>query len=123
MADRQLIVDAVVVLLREVGNSPQGEPDKSDTWQLLIPLIAAAYGPRRDEEVSAMLAALVLLMGLALLAGREILCLGQVVLAARVRFLPRWVWAVACLIFIPLGGILYLLVGRVWTPSATRSAA
>jgi len=70
-----------------------------------------------------MLAALVLLFGLAVLVGWEILCLGQVVLAERVRFLPRWTWAIACLIFIPLGGILYLLVGRVWTPSATRSAA
>ena len=67
-----------------------------------------------------MLAALVLLLGLALLIGWEILCLGQVVLAGRVRFLPRWVWAVACPIFIPLGGILYLLVGRVWTRGATR---
>jgi hypothetical protein len=67
-----------------------------------------------------MLAALVLLLGLALLISWEILCLGQVVLAGRVRFLPRWVWAVACLIFIPLGGILYLLVGRVWTRGATR---
>ncbi len=65
-----------------------------------------------------MLAALVLLAGLALLAGWEILCLGQVAMAERVRFLPRWVWAVACLIFIPLGGILYLLIGRVWTPEA-----
>lgn len=65
-----------------------------------------------------MLAALVLLLGLALLIGWEILCLGQVVLAERVRFLPRWVWAVACLIVIPLGGILYLLVGRVWTRGA-----
>jgi hypothetical protein len=64
-----------------------------------------------------MLAALVLLLGLALLLGWEILCLGQVVLAERVRFLPRWLWAVACLIFIPLGGILYLLVGRVWARS------
>ncbi len=65
-----------------------------------------------------MLAALVLLLGLALLIGWEILCLGQVVLAERVRFLPRWVWAVACLFCIPLGGILYLLVGRVWTRGA-----
>lgn len=65
-----------------------------------------------------MLAALVLLLGLALLIGWEILCLGQVVLAPRVRFLPRRLWAVACLISIPLGGILYLLVGRVWTRSA-----
>jgi hypothetical protein len=67
-----------------------------------------------------MLAALVLFLGLALLISWEILCLGQVVLAGRVRFLPRWVWAVACLIFIPLGGILYLLAGRVWTRGATR---
>ena len=67
-----------------------------------------------------MLAALVLLFGLALLIGWEIVCLGQVVLAERVRFLPRWVWGAGCLIFIPLGGILYLLIGRVWRPGATR---
>jgi hypothetical protein len=54
-----------------------------------------------------MLAALALLLGLALPIGWEILCLGQVIQAERVRFLPRWIWAVASLIFIPLGGILY----------------
>ena len=67
-----------------------------------------------------MLAALVLLLGLALLVGWEILCLRQVVMAERVRFLPRWVWAVACLIQIPLGGVLFLLLGRVWQRAATR---
>ena len=66
-----------------------------------------------------MLAALVLLLGFALLIGWEIVCLRQVFLAERVRFLPRWAWTVACLILIPFGGILYLLIGRVWTPSAT----
>jgi hypothetical protein len=66
------------------------------------------------------LAALVLILATALLIGWEILCLRQVVLAERVRLLPRWAWAVACLIFIPAGGILYLLLGRVWAPSATR---
>ena len=66
-----------------------------------------------------MLAALALLLGLALLIGWEILCLGQVIQAERVRFLPRWIWAVASLIFIPLGGILYLAVGRVWTRRGT----
>lgn len=30
----------------------------------------------------------------------------------RVRYLPKWLWAVICLISIPLGGILYLVVGR-----------
>ena len=69
-----------------------------------------------------MLAALVLLLGLALLFGWEILCLGQVIQAERVRFLPRWIWAVASLIFIPLGGILYLAVGRVWPRNVTRSS-
>ena len=67
-----------------------------------------------------MLAALVLLLAFALLICWEIVCLRQVVLAERVRFLPRSAWAVACLILIPFGGILYLLVGRVWTPGATR---
>jgi hypothetical protein len=67
-----------------------------------------------------MLAALVLLLGFALLVGWEVLCLGQVVLSDRVRFLPRWVWAVACLIFIPLGGALFLLLGRVWGRAAVR---
>jgi hypothetical protein len=60
------------------------------------------------------LAALVLLLGFALLAGWEVLCLGGLLRADRVRLLPRWASAIACLIFIPLGGVLYLLAGRVW---------
>jgi hypothetical protein len=70
------------------------------------------YGSCGDEEVSPMSAALVFLLCFALLVGWEVLCLGQVLTADRVRFLPRWVWAVACLIFIPLGGIPFLLLGR-----------
>ncbi len=29
-----------------------------------------------------------------------------------VRHLPKWVWALICLLSVPLGGIVYLLVGR-----------
>lgn len=29
-----------------------------------------------------------------------------------VRYLPKWAWLIICLISIPLGGIVYLLVGR-----------
>jgi hypothetical protein len=29
-----------------------------------------------------------------------------------VRYLPKWVWALICLASIPVGGIVYLLVGR-----------
>ena len=29
-----------------------------------------------------------------------------------VRHLPKWAWMLICLVSIPLGGIVYLLVGR-----------
>ncbi|MDJ0664160.1 MAG: PLDc N-terminal domain-containing protein [Acidimicrobiia bacterium] len=29
-----------------------------------------------------------------------------------VRYLPKWLWAIICVISIPLGGIVYLLIGR-----------
>jgi len=29
-----------------------------------------------------------------------------------VRYLPKWAWALICLLSVPLGGIAYLLVGR-----------
>jgi uncharacterized membrane protein YczE len=29
-----------------------------------------------------------------------------------VRFLPKWVWALICVVSMPFGGIIYLLVGR-----------
>lgn len=29
-----------------------------------------------------------------------------------VRYLPKWVWALICIVSVPLGGIVYLLVGR-----------
>jgi hypothetical protein len=56
----------------------------------------------------------------ALVVWWEIFCLTDLARADRVRFLPRWARAVACLIQIPLGGVLYLLIGRVrrW-PAAT----
>jgi hypothetical protein len=29
-----------------------------------------------------------------------------------VRHLPKWAWALICVISIPLGGVVYLLIGR-----------
>jgi len=29
-----------------------------------------------------------------------------------VRHLPKWVWALICVVSVPIGGIVYLLVGR-----------
>ncbi|MVU78474.1 hypothetical protein GPX89_14615 [Nocardia sp. ET3-3] len=31
---------------------------------------------------------------------------------SRVKYLPKWLWAIVCLVSIPLGGIIYLVVGR-----------
>jgi Phospholipase_D-nuclease N-terminal len=66
------------------------------------------------------LAALVLLFALALVVCWEVFCLADLVRADQVRFLPKCAWAVACLIQIPIGGVLYLLLGRVWGRNAAR---
>lgn len=34
------------------------------------------------------------------------------VVRSEVRYLPKWAWMLVCILSIPLGGILYLLVGR-----------
>jgi hypothetical protein len=45
-------------------------------------------------------------------AGFVIFCLVDLARAHEVRYLPKWAWAVVCVISVPLGGIVYLLVGR-----------
>jgi hypothetical protein len=42
----------------------------------------------------------------------EVFCLVDVARAEEVRYLPRWAWAIICVISIPLGGIAYLIFGR-----------
>jgi hypothetical protein len=44
--------------------------------------------------------------------GFVIFCLVDVARTEEVRFLPRWAWAIVCLVSIPLGGVLYLAFGR-----------
>ena len=31
---------------------------------------------------------------------------------SEVRYLPKWAWALICVLSVPLGGILYLALGR-----------
>jgi hypothetical protein len=45
--------------------------------------------------------------------GFEVFCLFDLARAEEVRYLPKWGWAIVSLISIPLGGIIYLSVGRV----------
>ena len=48
-------------------------------------------------------------------AGFVVFCLVDLARARQVRYLPKWVWALVCLISVPLGGIIYLSIGRVWS--------
>ncbi len=48
--------------------------------------------------------------------GFDVFCLMDIVRAAEVRFLPKWAWALICLVQMPLGGILYLAIGRIGPP-------
>jgi hypothetical protein len=57
--------------------------------------------------------------------GFDAYCLLDIARAADVRYLRKWAWAAICLIQCPLGGIVYLSIGRVGParpvpPGATR---
>ena len=45
--------------------------------------------------------------------GFDAYCLRDIARAADVRYLRKWVWALICLAQTPLGGILYLAIGRI----------
>ncbi|HEY2551036.1 MAG TPA: PLDc N-terminal domain-containing protein [Streptosporangiaceae bacterium] len=45
-------------------------------------------------------------------AAFEAFCLADLARARDVRYLPRWAWALICLLSIPLGGVIYLVAGR-----------
>jgi hypothetical protein len=58
--------------------------------------------------------------------GFDVFCLTDIARAGQVRYLPKWAWALICLIQLPLGGILYLSIGRIGParqlqPNDTRS--
>lgn len=55
-------------------------------------------------------------LGLALAIGFDAFCLVDVARAKRVRYLPKWAWALICLIQTPGGGIIYLSIGHIGRP-------
>lgn len=57
-----------------------------------------------------MVAALVPIVVVAV--GFEVFCLVDLARADEVRYVPRWAWAIICVVSIPLGGIVYLSIGR-----------
>lgn len=42
----------------------------------------------------------------------DVFCLIDVVRARELRYFPRWMWAVICVCFNPLGGVTYLAIGK-----------
>ena len=42
----------------------------------------------------------------------EVFCLRDLARTDRVRYLPKWGWAIVCLISIPWGGLVYVILGR-----------
>jgi len=52
-------------------------------------------------------------LGLGLAAAFALLCLVDIARAPAVRYLPKWAWALICVVQIPGGGIFYLSLGRV----------
>jgi hypothetical protein len=61
---------------------------------------------------------------LTLAAAFDAFCLIDIARASQVRYLPKWVWALICLVQCPGGGIVYLCVGRAIRPqSAPPSSA
>jgi hypothetical protein len=61
------------------------------------------------SEPTIPLAAIVPLAVLAI--GFVVYCLVDLA-KSEVRYLPKWAWAVICLVSVPLGGIVYLVAGR-----------
>jgi hypothetical protein len=53
-------------------------------------------------------------LGIAAAVAWDGFCLRDLIKAdpATVRYLPKWAWAVICLISCPWGGLLYVIVGR-----------
>ena len=47
----------------------------------------------------------------------EVFCQIDLYRTETVRYLPKWAWAVVCVVSIPAGGILYLIIGRVRYPA------
>jgi Phospholipase_D-nuclease N-terminal len=65
------------------------------------------YGLVADDRFPVGALVPLLLLGVAFVA----FCLVDLA-RSEVRYLPKWVWALICVASVPVGGLIYLLVGR-----------
>jgi hypothetical protein len=68
------------------------------------------FSEMRIIEASIPAAALVPLVVVAV--GFVVFCIVDVWRAESVRYLPRWAWTIICVLSVPLGALVYLVVGR-----------
>jgi predicted ABC-type exoprotein transport system permease subunit len=61
----------------------------------------------KNSLIAALVPVIVIFVGFA------VYCVVDVLRAERTKHLPKWAWLVICLVSIPMGGVLYLLLGRV----------
>ncbi|MGH3191076.1 MAG: hypothetical protein ACRDPY_30235 [Streptosporangiaceae bacterium] len=54
----------------------------------------------------------IIVLGAVLAVRWDGVCLHDLVRAGQVRYLPKWGWAVVCLLSCPWGGLLYVIFGR-----------
>ena len=106
--------------LGRVGGQPR--PGASLQAQPGFPVRRVVVGVLVDVAVVALFIALGtafqpprpwLLVSVLPAAGFAVFCLADLARARQVRYLPKWGWAIACLIQVPLGGIMYLAAGKV----------
>ena len=45
-------------------------------------------------------------------AGFVVYCWVDLARAGTVRYVPKWAWAIICVVSVPIGGIIYLAAGR-----------
>ncbi len=64
------------------------------------------------EGLAASVVLIAVLLGVLLLIAFDVFCLVHVMAADRVRFLPKWAWAVVIVCISPFGGVVYLLCQR-----------
>jgi hypothetical protein len=72
------------------------------------------------DGLAASVVLLAILLGILLLVAFDVLCLVHLTATSRVRFLPRFAWAVVIVCISPIGGLVYLVAQRVSGRSVSR---
>jgi hypothetical protein len=79
-------------------------------WLIVVAAVLGLFALLRTRGLPPTLPVMLVLV---LAIGFDGFCLADIVRATQVRYMPKWVWALICLIQAPLGGIMYLSIGHI----------